>query len=406
VVHCEPGDKPFASLARSLVSEFADDRDAITKLVDLREQGEALAIFSRWRYRHAHALLIVDQFEELFTLNPLPIQAQFAELIRRLVDEADVHVLLGMRDDFLGRCHDTGQMASLFDSLTEVTAPVGDALRRAIVEPAARLGYLFESEDLVDEIVTSVEGERGALPLAAFAVARMWDLRDRDRRVLTRRSYEELGGVDGALAGHAEATLKALGNDRIPIARELFRHLFSADGTRLVRSARDLLSIFYSFAPLRSMSSPGELIPAREAAVEVLKVLCDSRLLNCFEKDGGKGHDGSRVEVVHESLLTSWPRLVEWRAQDDEDARFRDEYRQAAYRWDDQGRSPALLWTGTAYHDYRVWRKRSPGGLCTIEEEFGRAMTAHARRGGRRRLAIAAVFVLAAMTVVFLLGLL
>ncbi len=252
VVVCEPGDAPFAALARSLVPEFADDRAAISKLVDLREHGEAVAMVSRWRDRYAQALLIVDQFEELFILNPAHIQTKFAELLRRLVDEADVRVLLGMRDDFLYRCHDTGNLAPLFDSLTAITPPVGDALRRAIVEPARRLGYTFEDENCVEAMVASVEGERGALPLLAFAVARLWDLRDTDLRLLTRQAYEEIGGVGGALARHAEATLKSLGDDRIPIARELFRNLVTAQGTRLVRSADDLLSIFYNHEPVRT----------------------------------------------------------------------------------------------------------------------------------------------------------
>ena len=82
----------------------------------------------------------------------------------------------------------------------------------------------------------AVEGERGALPLLAFAVARLWDMRDRERRLLTIQAYEAIGGVSGALARHAEATLTALGDHRIPIAREFFRNLVTADGTRTTRS--------------------------------------------------------------------------------------------------------------------------------------------------------------------------
>jgi len=397
VMVCEPGDAPFVSLARSLVPAFADDSVAISKLIHLTEQGEAVAMVSRWRDRHSQGLLIVDQCEELFTLNPPPIQARFAELLRRLVDDADVHVLVSIRDDFLYRCHDYGWLAPLFDSLTAVKAPVGDALRRAVVEPARRLGYAFEDEELVEEIVYAVKGERGALPLVAFAVARLWDMRDRERRLLTLQAYEEIGGVSGALARHAETTLKAMGEDRVPIVRELFRNLVTAQGTRLVRTTDELLSVFEEREQLRSLDRAGELIPAREAAAEILARLCDARLLTCFEGEDGDSGVHGRVEVVHESLLASWPRLVAWRTQDADGARLRDEFRQAARLWIHRNRSVDMVWTGVAYNEYRLWRKRYPGMLSRVEEDFGRAMTAHARRRKIRRRSFAGATLLLTM---------
>ena len=82
------------------------------------------------------------------------------------------------------------------------------------MEPARRLGFAFEDEALVEEMLAAVEGERGALPLLAFAVSRLWELRDRERKLLTREAYEEIGGVAGALAQHAEATLERIGDER------------------------------------------------------------------------------------------------------------------------------------------------------------------------------------------------
>ncbi len=104
VLVCQPGEAPFAALARGLVPEFEGDHDSISKLVHLNEPGEAVAMVSRWRDRHDQALLIVDQFEELFTLNSAEVQARFADLLRLLVDQADIHLLLSMRDDFLHQC--------------------------------------------------------------------------------------------------------------------------------------------------------------------------------------------------------------------------------------------------------------------------------------------------------------
>ncbi len=161
--------------------------------------------------------------------------ARFATLIGRLARDVDVHVVLSMRDDFLYRCHEHESLLPVFSGLVPVKVPAHDDLRRALVEPAARFGYAFEDEGLVDEMLDAVAGERGALPLLAFAVERMWVYRDRERKQLTRRAYTDIGGVAGALAHHAEMTLERIGAARLPVIRELFRNLVTAEGTRAVR---------------------------------------------------------------------------------------------------------------------------------------------------------------------------
>jgi hypothetical protein len=190
---------------------------------------------SSWRKRHGQALLVVDQFEELFTQNAPEEQTQFAALVGRLVVEADVRVLLSMRDDFLIHCNRHEALQPLFSELTPLDPPTGAALRRAMVQPAMKCGYRFEDDDLVAEMLAEVEGERGALPLLAFAAARLWEKRNRDTGLLTRQAYHDIDGVGGALARHAEATIDLIGNEHIGIVRELFRNLVTADGTRAVR---------------------------------------------------------------------------------------------------------------------------------------------------------------------------
>ena len=99
-----------------------------------------------------------------------------------------------------------------------------------------------------------------------------------------------------------------------------------------------------------------------------------------------------RVEIIHESLLANWPRLVRWQTQDADGAQLRDQLRQAARTWDEHGRTDDTLWTGTAYREFALWRERYPGGLSELEEAFATAMTSLAtRRRRRRRIAVAAV---------------
>jgi WD40 repeat protein len=382
-----PGTRPFDALARALGQDTGDGAGGGAEpsgaAIPADDPDALLAAVQGWRAGHGAALLVVDQFEELFTLNDEPARGRFAELLARIALEADVHVLLSMRDDFLIRCHDHPALEPVFAELTPLGPPTGAALRRAIVQPALLCGYRFEDEDLVAEMIDAVAREAGALPLLAFAAARLWEERDRAAGLLTRDAYARTGGVAGALARHAEATVERIGSEHLPVVRELFRNLVTAQGTRAVRDYDELLSVF------------GE---RRHEAETVLRGLVDARLLTeSRERAADRGTPrGGRVEIIHESLLTAWPRLERWRAQDAEGALLRDQLRQAAATWAERGQGADLLWSGTAYEEFSVWHERYPGGLSATEQAFADAMRTHARRR-RRRQRTAVTVVIAAL---------
>lgn len=266
---CAPGSRPFLSLAQALLPEIRADHNAIDALLRFEQPDVAVSVVSRWRHAHEQVLIIIDQFEELFTLNPPDAQERFANLLGRLALEADARILLSVRDDFLFHCHRFEPLAPIFSEITALGAPTGAALRRAVVQPALRCGYRFEDESLVNDIVGEVEGERGALPLMAFAVSQLWQKRDRDRGLLTRAAYDEIGGVEGALAQHAEATMERVGAERTAIVRELFRNLVTSHGTRAARDRNELLSVFPE--------------AERGRVDEVLDLLIDARLITSYE---------------------------------------------------------------------------------------------------------------------------
>ena len=106
-----PGSNPALGLARALTADLAGDAEAMADLLsgvaELAQSGQedrVVSALTRWRQRRADALLVVDQFEELFTLNPPETQERFAALVTRIANDADVHVVLSLRDDFLIRC--------------------------------------------------------------------------------------------------------------------------------------------------------------------------------------------------------------------------------------------------------------------------------------------------------------
>jgi WD40 repeat protein len=403
IIRCTPGANAMASIRQALVPALAGDTEALGALAGGDDKA-TLRAWSIWRRQATHALLIVDQFEELFTLNPLDVQERLADLLRRLPLEADIHVVVSMRDDFLMECNRFEDLRPVVADLTLLDRPTGPNLRRALVQPATKCGYRFEDDELVEEILAEVEGERGALPLLAFALARLWEKRDRESGLLTRQAYHDIGGVGGALARHAEATVDRIGVERIPIVRELFRNLVTAEGTRAVREWDDLLSVFSDGvkegikpSPTNGSGKPNAgagFTPARDAAEEVLRELIDARLLTSYEVREDEHEPTRRVEIIHESLLANWPRLVRWQTQDADAAQLRDQLRQAARTWDEHERSRDYLWTGRAYREYAVWRENYSGGLSELEEAFSQASIGHElRRKRRRRIAVASAFV-------------
>ncbi len=384
-VLCEPGASPLQNLARTLVSQFLGDRDKIQKLMSLESVEQALPVLHLWRDRQEEALLIVDQFEELFTLNGPEEQSRFAELLGRVASETGVRVLVSVRDDFLLRCSEHEFLTPVFESLTPLIPPKEPALRRILIEPARKQGYVFEDSEMVDAMLWEVKNERGALPLLAFAASRMWVKRDRKSNRLTWDAYREIEGVGGALAQHAEAVLDRIGTEQQDTVREIFRNLITAQGTRVGRGREELLSVFED--------------PGRAGAV--VQALVNARLLTTFETTGPDDQEPShQIEIIHESLLTNWPRLVGWQTQDSDSARVRDQLRQAARLWDERGRPDELLWTGKSFREYRVWRENHPGGLSANEESFAQAMVRQAgRRRRQRRFAVTGAFALLLLVV-------
>jgi WD40 repeat protein/serine/threonine protein kinase len=380
-----PGDRPIAALAAALSGPLgrAIEPAALAAPSSLRDLAtELAAAIGR------SIAIVVDQFEELVTLCRDPDErARLGALLVAAGESTDlpVRVVITLRDDFLVRAEEVPSLRHrLGRSLQLLTTPAAADLVRILVEPARKAGYAFDDPELPARIVEDVEARPGALALLSFTAMRLWELRDERYRQLKHASYEAMGGVGGALAQHAEETLAALPAADAPLVREAFRHLVTADGTRAVLSKTEL----------------GQVLGGGERADSVIQQLIGARLLASSE--GLDGED--RVEVVHEALLSAWPRLVEWRREDAETARLRDQLRAGARQWDERGRGKGLLWRGDELVELTLWRRRYPGKLTEREEEFVAASLADAARGRRiRRTVIAgSVAVLLAASAILL----
>jgi hypothetical protein len=389
MVAMRPGRSPLLSLAALSDPANAHNPDHVRAVAQhMFEEPGYLGAVLRWRAAShgCRVLLYVDQFEELYTLVRDPGErTAFVSCLRAAADDpsSPVRVVLSLRSDFLDRAaEDRGFMARLTDGM-HYLMPLGpDGLHQALVRPVEQAGHVFESAELVNRMVADVVMAPGALPLLQFAAARMWEARDRSRRLMTTASYLAMGGIAGALAVHADDVLAELSPGRRRLAQAVFQRLVTADGTRAIVDLDEL----------------ARLSPDPAAVRGLLDLLVGARLLVTKSDDQGAG---ASVELIHESLISAWPQLRQWADTGREEAAFLVQLRQAAQQWDARGCPPGLLWRGEAADEARRQARRLGDTLGTRERRFIDAVIAHATRASRiKRLAVVATMTVLAGLVV------
>jgi hypothetical protein len=198
-----PGDEPFAELKTVLIELFGrtEGREvySLVKTEGLRPVIERLSGSER-------LLLLVDQFEEVFTLCPKEEERrQFIELLTQVNEIPDLRlaIVTTMRADFLEPCLSYDSLTRLIQNEAVYMPPlVGAELEEAIATPAKLQGYSF-GDGLLGAILHDVGQEKECLPLLQFALTELWEKRDREHHQLTVEQYQTLGGVTGTLNDRA-----------------------------------------------------------------------------------------------------------------------------------------------------------------------------------------------------------
>ncbi|WP_437940873.1 nSTAND1 domain-containing NTPase [Sorangium sp. So ce341] len=388
-----PGPHPLAALAELLLAhEFetstqdaarsardasaAGGKDREGLIAKLRAEPGFLGAQLRARARRKlkRVVLFVDQFEELYTLarGGERERAAFYACLAGVADDpgSPLRVLLTLRSDFLDLVAEAHAATTGLNRGLMLLSPMDrEGLREALLRPLEAVEHRFEPPELVEEMLDELEHTAGALPLLSFTAAKLWEQRDRARRVLTEASYRRMGGVAGTLAGHADAVLDAMSSSERMLARAALLRLVTPERTRALCTLGELC----------------ELSAVPSDRDRVLSRLIDARLLTV---EGG-GAAEATVEIVHESLIEAWPTLARWVAESQEDAAFLSRLRSAAAQWEASGRSEGLLWRGQAAADAKRWRARYSGELALGEERYLKAVIALAERARRRRWRIA-----------------
>ncbi|MGY0064091.1 nSTAND1 domain-containing NTPase [Streptomyces sp. LZ34] len=292
-----PGERPFRAQARLLAPVDA-------------ETG-------------ADTLVIVDQFEEVFTLcHDVAERARFiALLLAARQPGSRLRVIIAVRADFYGHCAGHRHLADAVNDANLLVRPMTPGeLREAIAKPAQAVGLIVERA-LTTRLVREAESEPGGLPLMSHVLRETWSRRR--GRSLTVEAYGAAGGLHGAVAKTAEDCYAQLTVEQAELARWILLRLISPG-----EEAKDA----------RRPAERAELDTGRpEDAGFVLERMARARLITL---------SSNTVDLAHEALITAWPRLHRWIESDRDRLRLHRRLTEDARAWQDLNRDPGALYRG------------------------------------------------------------
>ncbi|MBA2890244.1 hypothetical protein [Nonomuraea soli] len=365
----EPGDDPLASLRR-LLGGTASDPPADSSVGALAERARR-----RWRGE----VVIVDQFEEVFSAPDDQRRAFLAALAVLAGTGGAQAVVLGVRADFFGQCAACPELVPALEQPVVVAPMDRDRLLEVIQGPARVAGLRLE-DGLAELLLEDLRSDRdhadavGVLPLLSHALLQTWH--HRQDGTLTFAGYRATGGINRSLAQTADAAVDELGLGGRRAARRLL--------TRLVQLGADAPDTARRLPLDDAVRDEQDGEPTRK----VLDHLVRARLLTV---------DHRSVQIAHEALIRGWPRLRLWLEEDRAELLTRQRLATDAADWEASGRDPAYLYASTRLSGALALREVGAVAAGFLDE----ARRADARRSRRRR---ATTAVLAGSLVVALIA--
>ncbi|MEU6424272.1 BTAD domain-containing putative transcriptional regulator [Microbispora sp. NPDC046973] len=384
-----PGDHPLDALADVVAKTSGGDpvalRDDLARDPDALAAALAAAVGGAQQTR---LLLVVDQFEEIFTLCADDAERRrFVEALLGVALDAGrrVVLVLGVRADFLAHLtQHPALVEALGGEAQMLVGPVSSPdLQEIVVRPAARAGLTVDP-DLLATVLADAAEEPGSLPLVSHALLETW--RNATGPRLTLAAYQAAGGVRGAIAQSAERVFGEFAPAERQAARRIFLRLTAlGDGTEDTRR------------PISRTELVGVADP--DVTTRVLDRLAAARLVVLAEET---------VDVAHEALIRAWPRLHRWLTDDRENLLVHRRLTDAAQTWRELDRDPGALYRGAQLLVAGTWAEDHPQELNDVESAFLRASRAleDGERSAARRRTRLLQRLLAGMAALFLLALL
>ncbi len=382
-----PGSDPMASLARA-----TDDRRPTTDDAPQTDAAalEASAPSDNPKSKIQNQVLVVDQFEELFTLcDDDQARQAFVAALREWIDTPEVEnrLILTMRSDFETFIARAPDLQARFNQSRVQVPPLSAAeLRESIEQPAEAVGLKFQA-GIVDALLQDILGEPAGLPLLQFTLLKLWEQRDHNR--VTREIYERIGGGRLALARSADEFYAGLiPEEQVTARRILLRMIRPGEGLEITSSRIRREDLY------RGGEDPGRVD-------RVLARLVSAHLVRLTK---GETPEDAQVEVAHEALVRNWPTLVDWLEQEKVALATRRRLESRAAEWVRLGQGTGGLldevelreaerWLGSAEAQYLGYDK----ALVGLVQASKNAIVWRVQRTNRLRLALVVVSMAAAV---------
>ncbi len=350
-----PGEHPLEELEIALLRIAVNPPSSLLEQLQQDRRGLLRAVRRILPDDQSELVLVIDQFEEVFTqVADVAVQTHFLESLYTAVTDptSQIRILITLRADFYDRPLQFREFGELTRTRMESVLPLSaEELKESIVAPAERVGVTFEPA-LVDAIIHDVGSQPGSLPLLQYALTELFD-RQQGRR-LTLATYNEIGGIAGALGRRAEELYQALSAESQAAARQLFLRLVT-----LGEGSEDT----------RRRARRSELITSlnTDTLDAVLDAYGRARLLT-FDRDPITR--GPTVEIAHEALLRTWRRLRGWIEDSREEVRIQRNLSSAARDWVDANFDSSFLATGARLAQFEEWASTTSLFMNEDERKF------------------------------------
>lgn len=356
VVDMIPSSHPLDKLETALVRVAANQAGNLREQLQRDDRGLLRVADIILPGDDTELVIVVDQFEEVFTLVEDEASRQhFLDLIRVAVSDvrSRVRVIVTLRADYYDRPLHYPEFGELVRNRMETVLPLtAKGLERAIRGPAERVGVTFE-QGLVEHIVSAMNYQAGALPLLQYALTELFDRRE--GRILTNDAYQQIGGAVGALANRADEIFHSLTNEAQALARQMFMRLVTlgegAEDTRRRATQLELLSLTDSI----------------DLMEEIIDQFAAYRLLSL---DHDPETRQPTVEVAHEAILREWDTLRQWLNESRDDIRQERLVSRAADEWEQHNRDDSYLLRGARLEQAEKWQQSTELVLTPLERTF------------------------------------
>ena len=342
IVVCRPGETPLESLATGLHRELVGktlDMTAVTKLIsDLQDNPRALlqsALVALGDRPASHRLVVVvDQFEELFTLcqDETQRKAFIDNVICASTDvQSRVVVVVAMRSDFIGDCARYYELATAIEGQLVFVTDMTEGDLAEVIEEPARLRNCLVEPGLIQMLVRDSREQRGGLAVLGVVLRQLWERRSEN--CLRVEDYLAIGRMDEVVARWAGDVYAKFSPSDQKLVRDVFLRLVQIDDASNSSSDLRCTGRRTEVAELshRELSATGSVV-ARLVA---------ERLVVASASNGAD--DKVEIGIAHESLIHSWPLLRGWIADVRDDLRFRQDINREAREWTRHNRDNSFL---------------------------------------------------------------